>query len=94
MTYMQCDACGRQDHPTRNVRAYGMDTTVCAACTDSIDDDDEMFGQGECTCRRTGRGGNDPDAGWKVDKWCPIHGRDPDEEYEKMRERKWDAADD
>lgn len=24
------------------------------------------------------------------DRWCPVHGLDPDDEYEKMRERKWD----
>ena len=23
-------------------------------------------------------------------EWCPVHGKDPDEEYEKQRERKWD----
>lgn len=23
-------------------------------------------------------------------KWCPVHGLDPDEEYEKTREREWD----
>jgi hypothetical protein len=22
-------------------------------------------------------------------EWCPVHGRDPDEEYEKAREREW-----
>lgn len=24
------------------------------------------------------------------DKWCRVHGLDPDEEYEKRRERQWD----
>lgn len=25
-------------------------------------------------------------------EWCPVHGRDPDEEYEKWRERQWDSC--
>ncbi len=35
-----------------------------------------------CTCPRTlGAGG-----ARKTDEWCPLHGRDPDVEYEKMRD--------
>jgi hypothetical protein len=35
-----------------------------------------------CTCSgELGAGGVR-----KTDKWCPIHGLDPDEEYEKMRD--------
>lgn len=25
-------------------------------------------------------------------EWCPVHGLDPDDEYEKLRERKWDRG--
>ena len=57
------------------------------------DDDEGDFGVDECTCRRTGLGPGDPDDGWKLDKWCPVHGLDPDEEYEKMREREGDRDD-
>lgn len=48
--------------------------------------DDDGFGGGGCTCRRTGLGGNDPDAGWKIDRGCPIHGEDPDAAYERERD--------
>lgn len=24
------------------------------------------------------------------DQWCPVHGRDPDEERDKRLERRWD----
>ncbi len=35
-----------------------------------------------CTCpRECGAGGYR-----KTDEWCPIHGRDPDAEYERMRD--------
>lgn len=35
-----------------------------------------------CTCgRRLGAGGIR-----MTDKWCPLHGLDPDAEYEKMRD--------
>ncbi len=35
-----------------------------------------------CTCPRTlGAGG-----ARMTDEWCPIHGRDPDAEYEAMRD--------
>ena len=41
------------------------------------EDDDEG-----CTCpRRLGAGG-----ARMTDEWCPLHGRDPDAEYEKMRD--------
>jgi hypothetical protein len=53
---------------------------------DGFDDDDETFGEGECTCRRTGLGGNDPDAGWRLDRNCPIHGEDPDAARELRRD--------
>jgi hypothetical protein len=33
----------------------------------------------DCTCTTERR-----------DEWCPVHGRDPDAEYEKRRERDWD----
>jgi hypothetical protein len=39
-----------------------------------------------CTCgRRLGAGGYR-----RIDKWCPIHGLDPDEERDKQIERDWD----
>lgn len=35
-----------------------------------------------CTCPfELGAGG-----ARKTDKWCPLHGLDPDEEYERMRD--------
>lgn len=52
----------------------------------TYDDDDDDFGTGECTCHRTGRGANDPLAGWRVDRWCPVHGLDPDAERERIRD--------
>ena len=33
----------------------------------------------DCTCTTHRR-----------DKWCPVHGLDPDDEMEKRRERDWD----
>jgi len=56
----------------------------------SYPDDDESYGQGECSCRYIGRGGNDPDAYWRLDKWCPVHGRDPDDARDEMIERERD----
>jgi hypothetical protein len=38
-----------------------------------------------CTCQWVGHG-NDPDAHIKRDQWCPMHGKDPDYELEKMRD--------
>lgn len=46
--------------------------------------DDECDGEDEpgCTCPRTlGAGG-----ARKTDEWCPLHGRDPDEERERERD--------
>mgnify|MGYP001613864672 CR=1 FL=1 len=41
--------------------------------------DDNEYG---CTCpRKFGAGG-----ARMADEWCPLHGRDPDAEYEKMRD--------
>lgn len=40
---------------------------------------------------------NDPECICTVarrDRWCPVHGLDPDDEYEKRRERKWDRDED
>ena len=48
--------------------------------------DDEPLGEGECTCRRIGRGSNDPDGGWRIDRWCPYHGIDPDAAREAQRD--------
>lgn len=50
------------------------------------------YGEGECSCRFMGRGGNDPDAYWRIDKWCPIHGIDVDRALEERRERERDRA--
>lgn len=36
-----------------------------------------------CTCHWVGEG-NDPDAHVRRDEWCPLHGRDPDQEYQAM----------
>ena len=51
---------------------------------------EDGYGEGECTCRQTGLGPNDPDAGWRLDKWCPVHGKDPDDALDEMRERQHD----
>jgi len=50
------------------------------------------FSDEECTCRApiVHSTDIDPPDGRILDKWCPIHGRDPDEAYEEMREREWD----
>jgi hypothetical protein len=53
---------------------------------DEYDDEEESFGEGECTCLRIGRGGNDPDAGWRRDRNCPVHGEDPDYALERRRD--------
>ncbi len=48
------------------------------------DRDDYWDGEDEegCTCpRELGAGGHR-----KTDEWCPLHGRDPDAEREKMRD--------
>ncbi len=50
--------------------------------------DTDDFGQGECTCRRMGLGGNDPDAYWRLDRWCPVHGEDPDYAWEDRRDNR------
>lgn len=43
---------------------------------------DEPYSENdECTCTARRR-----------DKWCPLHGIDPDEEREKRRERDWDRG--
>jgi hypothetical protein len=33
----------------------------------------------DCTCTTERR-----------DRWCPVHGKDPDQAYEERRERQWD----
>jgi hypothetical protein len=56
---------------------------------DEIEDEaeeEDFFGKGDCTCRRTGLGGNDPDGGWRLDRWCPVHGEDPDTALERQRD--------
>jgi hypothetical protein len=60
------------------------DTEVSSV--EEIEDDEGAYGEGECTCHRTGLGGNDPDAGWRLDRWCPIHGQDPDEARDRAME--------
>lgn len=57
---------------------------------DEYEDDDESFGSGECSCRRLGHGGNDPDSGWRLDRGCPIHGEDPDAALEARRDDRRD----
>jgi len=45
----------------------------------------------ECTCRtpHVRITDIDPPAYKSIrDKWCPIHGKDPDEAYEEMRDRR------
>jgi hypothetical protein len=49
---------------------------------------DEDYWDGEvedgCTClRRVGAGGYR-----LTDEWCPLHGRDPDAEYGRMRDER------
>lgn len=42
-----------------------------------------------CTCALMppSRWGFDPDPTVRLDEWCPLHGRDPDTELEKRRDR-------
>lgn len=47
------------------------------------DDDDRIEG---CTCHWRSQGGNDPDAHMELDEWCPVHGRDPDYERDRMND--------
>ncbi len=50
----------------------------------TTDPNDQWDGEIEegCTCgRKLGAGG-----ARMTDKWCPLHGLDPDAEYEKMRD--------
>ena len=47
----------------------------------------------ECTCRTPYVRSTDidPPAYRSIrDKWCPVHGKDPDEAYEEMRDQKGD----
>lgn len=47
--------------------------------------------QERCTCRWSTINSMSIDPPHKIlNKWCPVHGRDPDEEYEKMRDREYD----
>ena len=45
-----------------------------------------------CTCRMSSVNSASIDPPHEIiDPWCPLHGGlDPDEEYEKKRERAWD----
>ena len=45
----------------------------------------------QCTCRWSSINSASIDPPHRiVDKWCPIHGRDPDEEYQKLKDREYD----
>jgi len=47
-----------------------------------------------CTCGWTTVHATDIDPPEpKLDRWCPIHGRDPDEAYEEYRERRDEPPD-
>ena len=46
-----------------------------------------MREEDECTCRYFGLGGNDPDGYVKLDRWCPVHGQDPDDARDAKMER-------
>ena len=54
-------------------------------------EDNDGFGSPECTCRRTGLGGNDPDNGWRLDRNCAVHGEDPDAARERQRDDREDG---
>ena len=51
-------------------------------------DIDEDFDSDDCTCRYIGLGGNDPDGHYRRDRWCPIHGDDPDSARERQQDRR------
>ena len=77
-----CDCCGKNRKLSWTF-IYGIETFACDECRGMLV---------ECTCRPpiVHSTDIDPPDGRILDKWCPIHGRDPDEAYEEMRERKWD----
>jgi hypothetical protein len=53
---------------------------------------DEARGQG-CTCRMSIVHSTDIDPPEPVlDKWCPVHGRDPDLAYEEWRDRQYEKT--
>lgn len=57
---------------------------------DSEPEDHEISADG-CTCRWSTVHSASVDPPHPIrDKWCPVHGMDPDQEYERRRDRDWD----
>lgn len=62
-------------------------------CPDCYDERCEKEDERACTCRTPIAHSADidpPEYKSIRDPWCPVHGKDPDEEYEKMRDRERD----
>jgi hypothetical protein len=60
------------------------------ACEHSCEYEREMKG---CTCRMSVVHSIDIDPPEPIiDKWCPVHGRDPDQAYEEWRERQYEKT--
>jgi hypothetical protein len=55
-----------------------------AACECQLEAEDR---ESACTCRWSTINSASIDPPHKIpDKWCPVHGLDPDEEYERRRD--------
>ena len=44
----------------------------------------------DCTCTYRGLGGNDPDGYVQIDRWCPVHGDDPDRARDERMDREYE----
>jgi len=82
MSVMYCKECDRMIDTD-----FDLDGTwtksgdyICTLCTDRIMED--------CTCKPRYVRPNDisPPEGRILDKWCPVHGKDPDAERDRLRE--------
>ena len=67
-----CDICDERPG-VKVVTVYGTETIVCGACSDDPEADEEL--ERLCICR-----------GDRPAKNCPLHGQDPDEAYDRMRD--------
>ena len=43
----------------------------------------------DCTCTYRGLGGNDPDGYVQLNRWCPVHGDDPDRARDERMDREY-----
>ena len=89
-----CDCCDKERNLTR-CWAAGIETFACWECRgwdedpDADEDEDQPAG---CTCRWSMVNTATIDPPHLIrNQWCPVHGRDPDEERERRRDdREWE----